>query len=306
MVFYYICTENDEKMKKIIEKDSSSRYLFHQISDIIEERGVMMVDYTSSLIINNEEYISPYSVIALCHRGSVETEYDLRPVQFRAHDISVMRPGHVMKNMTASDDYSAQLIVASADWLNNMRQQYLNHHLATQKAFDKHPNQHLSDEEYRQVCEVFNLLRTVCDMDGNYRKELIFSVFHTLMVLLTAFREEQGNKFQDVSRQLSPLFNAAVIEHFRESREVTFYARMFNLSPKYFSTLIKQETGISASEWIDRYVVLQAKYLLDHRRSLNIQQIANHLGFSEQASFSRFFKKETGQSPKEYREQNHR
>ena len=293
-------------MKNITEKDNSSRYLLHQMSDVIEERGVVMVDYTSSLIIDNEAYISPYSVIALCHRGSVESEYDLRPVQFRAHDISVMRPGHVVKNMTASDDYSAQLIVASADWLNSMRQQYLNHHLATQKAFDKHPNQHLSDEQYRQVCEVFNLLRTVCDMNGNYRKELIFSVFHTLMVLLSAFREEQGNALQDVSRQLSPQFNAAVIEHFRESREVTFYARMFNLSPKYFSTLIKQETGISASEWIDRYVVLQAKYLLDHRRSLNIQQIANHLGFSEQASFSRFFKKETGLSPKEYREQNQR
>ena len=293
-------------MKNITEKDNSSRYLLHQMSDVIEERGVVMVDYTSSLIIDNEAYISPYSVIALCHRGSVKSEYDLRPVQFRAHDISVMRPGHVVKNMTASDDYSAQLIVASADWLNSMRQQYLNHHLATQKAFDKHPNQHLSDEQYRQVCEVFNLLRTVCDMNGNYRKELIFSVFHTLMVLLSAFREEQGNALQDVSRQLSPQFNAAVIEHFRESREVTFYARMFNLSPKYFSTLIKQETGISASEWIDRYVVLQAKHLLDHRRSLNIQQIANHLGFSEQASFSRFFKKETGLSPKEYREYNHR
>lgn len=77
---------------------------------------------------------------------------------------------------------------------------------------------------------------------------------------------------------------------------------MFHLSPKYFSTLIKQETGISAGEWIDRYVVIQAKTLLEQERDLTIQQVADQMGFSEQASFSRFFKRHTGMTPKEYRE----
>jgi AraC-like DNA-binding protein len=77
---------------------------------------------------------------------------------------------------------------------------------------------------------------------------------------------------------------------------------MFHLSPKYFSTLIKQETGISAGEWIDRYVTLQAKELITRCRNHTIQQIADDLGFCEQASFSRFFKKQTGMTPTEYRE----
>ena len=66
--------------------------------------------------------------------------------------------------------------------------------------------------------------------------------------------------------------------------------------------LIKQETGVSAGEWIDRYVVLQAKALLNRMRNLSIQEITDRIGFSEQASFSRFFKRNTGISPKEYRE----
>ncbi|MBO7347039.1 MAG: AraC family transcriptional regulator [Bacteroidaceae bacterium] len=283
------------------DKDTSAR-LLHQLSDVIDERGTVFVDFSSSLIVSNEEYISPYSVVALCHSGYVRSEYDLRPVEFRSHDIAVMRPGHIIKNIDMSDDYRAELIVTPVSYLNTMRRQYMDHHLATHMSFDTHPCQHLNEEQYRQVCDAFGLVRTACNVDGVYRDELISSAFHTLMVLLSTYRYEQLESLQDNGRQLSSRFNEALIEHYRESREIGFYARMFNLSPKYFSTLIKQETGYGAGEWIDRYVVLQAKALLRRMRSLSIQEITDRLGFSEQASFSRFFKRNTGISPKEYRE----
>ena len=282
--------------------NASNHYLLHQISELIEERGVMVIDYTSNMIANKEAYISPYSVIALCEKGYARSEYDMKPVEFLTHDISVMHPGHVIKNIATSSDYTAQLIITSASCLNRMRQQYLDHHLATQKFFDMNPCQHLSEEQYQQVCNAFNLIRTACSVEGIYKEELLNSAFHTLMVLLSTYRHELYESQYDARRQLSPQFNEAVIEHYRHSREVGFYAHMFHLSTKYFSTLIKQETGISAGEWIDRYVVLQAKELLQRQRNLTIQQVADKMGFSEQASFSRFFKKQTGLSPTEYRE----
>ena len=281
---------------------NASNHLLHQISDVIEERGTIFVDIPNDMIVSNEEYISPYSVVALCHSGHLDSEYDLRRVNFQSHDISVMRPGHIIKNIAMSDDYSAQLIVTPVSFLNTMRRQYMDHHLATRKSFDTHPCEHLNDEQYRQVCDAFGLVRTACSVEGIYRDELISSAFHTLMVLLSTYRYEQLESLQDNGRQLSSRFNDALIEHYRESREVGFYARMFHLSPKYFSTLIKQETGFGAGEWIDRYVVLQAKALLNRMRNMSIQEVTDRLGFSEQASFSRFFKRNTGISPKEYRE----
>ena len=288
-------------MSESTGKHTFNRFL-HQYSNAIEESGTMFVDFSSDMIVGDEEYISPYSVIALCHSGHMECEYDLRPVEFHAHDIAVMRPGHIIRQIAKSDDYSVQLIVTPVSFLNTMRRQYMNHHLATRKSFDTHPCQHLNDEQYRQVCDAFNLVRTACGVQGIYRDELISSTFHTLMVLLSTYRYEQLEDMQDAGRQLSSRFNDALIEHYRESREVGFYARMFHLSPKYFSTLIKQETGYGAGEWIDRYVVLQAKALLNRMRNLSIQEITDRLGFSEQASFSRFFRRNTGMSPTEYRD----
>ncbi len=98
-------------------------------------------------------------------------------------------------------------------------------------------------------------------------------------------------------------FEEIIIQHHRESREVAFYARQLCLSPKYFASVIKELTGISATEWINRYVIVEAKWLLLHQRNKSIQQIANYLGFTEQSSFSRFFKRYEGVTPNAFRQQ---
>lgn len=52
---------------------------------------------------------------------------------------------------------------------------------------------------------------------------------------------------------------------------------------------------------ISTYITVRAKSLLDSREDYSIQQISDFLGFSEPSSFSRFFKRETGMNPKDYR-----
>jgi AraC-like DNA-binding protein len=77
---------------------------------------------------------------------------------------------------------------------------------------------------------------------------------------------------------------------------------MFDLTPKYFSAIIKKETGASAIKWISEYVTVQAKQLLDVRTDYTVLQVSRELGFSDQASFSRYFRKYTGMTPREYRD----
>ena len=107
----------------------------------------------------------------------------------------------------------------------------------------------------------------------------------------------------NADQQLLYRFQNAIVKHFRESREVQFYANLLCLSPKYFGSVIKQQTGITANEWISRYVIIQAKSWLRYRHDFSIQQICYELGFQDSAAFARYFKTNTGLSPKEYREQ---
>ncbi len=86
--------------------------------------------------------------------------------------------------------------------------------------------------------------------------------------------------------------------HCRE-RSVAFYAGKMFISPKYLSLVIKETTGRTAAEWIDDYVILEAKNLLRFSGK-NVQQIAYELNFPNQGSFGKYFKHLTGLSPTAY------
>lgn len=80
-----------------------------------------------------------------------------------------------------------------------------------------------------------------------------------------------------------------------------FSVQLACLSAKHFSAVIKEETGHTAAHWIHNQVVAEAKMLLHMRHDLTVQAISDMLGFDEQASFSRYFHRETGLYPTEFR-----
>ncbi|NJO25302.1 MAG: AraC family transcriptional regulator [Bacteroidia bacterium] len=75
---------------------------------------------------------------------------------------------------------------------------------------------------------------------------------------------------------------------FKRHRSVTFYAGKLNISPKHFSTIIKEQTGKTAGEWIDEIVMLEAKVLLQNKE-LTVGQVANELNFNDQSTFWQIF-----------------
>ena len=91
-----------------------------------------------------------------------------------------------------------------------------------------------------------------------------------------------------------------VSKHHVRERGVGYYADRLNLSPKYLSKVIKKVSGRSAPEWIDGFVVLEAKSLLRYS-GMSVKEIAAALNFNSQSLFYKFFLSHTGMSPSAYR-----
>ena len=117
------------------------------------------------------------------------------------------------------------------------------------------------------------------------------SKFHNLKDM------QQGQKNSIVER-----FIELVRQHYREERQIGFYADKLCITPKYLSKLVKENTGRSAGEWIENHVILDARAMLQSS-DMTIQQIATSLNFPNQSFFGKYFKRATGLSPKQYRNQ---
>ena len=97
-------------------------------------------------------------------------------------------------------------------------------------------------------------------------------------------------------------FTKLLGQHYKHERSVGFYARQLCITPKYLTTLIKRISGKSASEWIDSFVILEAKTLLKYS-DMSVQEIAYALNFPNQSFFGSYFKRNTGMSPSHYKAQ---
>ncbi len=95
-------------------------------------------------------------------------------------------------------------------------------------------------------------------------------------------------------------FMLSLYTNFKEHRDVKFYANRSGVSEKYFSTLIRQLSGSSPSEWIETVVVGEAKTLLSDAQ-YSIKEIASGLNFPDAPTFTKYFQRITGITPKAYR-----
>ena len=94
-----------------------------------------------------------------------------------------------------------------------------------------------------------------------------------------------------------------MVAHFRESREVKFYADKLNLHPYYFTRAIREASGgIAPAQWIEQYVITLAKKIMETQPDQSLKHIAIQLGFTDPTSFYRYFKHATGMTAKEYRD----
>ncbi len=128
---------------------------------------------------------------------------------------------------------------------------------------------------------------------------------HSLIGLISAWLRRQAHDRQQQERP-SPgqnylmAFSAAVESHFREQLSVEQYAHQVGITPAHLNNLTRRFTGHTAQEVVHQRLLLEAKRQLIYT-ALSAKQIAEGLGFSEPAYFSRFFKRLTGQSPRAFR-----
>ena len=250
------------------------------------------------------DIISPYLMVCINHSGTARALYDMQEVLFRPNEIAVVLPGHILRPLESSSDYRVTIIVHSPALCEELKTKRLTH---DRYKFHRIPACPLTEEEMEQFMYAVDLLEHICNASLQrypLRHEMLIAQTNVMTEMLNAFRREIDEKAVLESNKYG-IFNDfcdLLAMHYREQHEVGFYAEKLHLSPRYFSVVVKEVIGLSASDYIEEYIATQAKNILATRHELSVQQVSYLLGFAEAPSFCRFFKRVTGLRPKEYRE----
>ena len=117
-------------------------------------------------------------------------------------------------------------------------------------------------------------------------------LFHLQADTLAATRSREQTIFDR--------FIQLVNQHCREEHKISYYADRLCLTERYLGTVVRQTSGTTAKDWIDRALITQAKVLLRHSNH-SVLQISEELNFPNPAFFSKYFKRLTALTPLEYR-----
>ena len=167
---------------------------------------------------------------------------------------------------------------------------------------------HLSTEERRLFLECLERINAeLAHPVDNHTAEIVASHIQVLLDYLARFYERQFITRKKVNSDILSRFEILLKDYYDSGKgkdgipSVNYFADAVNLTPGYFGDMVKRETGKTAQELISLRMIDQAKQALSLTNS-DISEIAYSLGFQYPQHFSRMFKRVTGISPTQFRE----
>ena len=224
-----------------------------------------------------------------CRKGNVEVSLEDKHFQINPGDVYIYMASTLVHLLHKSEDAEGVMVEVDLDYIIPIVNRVIN--VENQLFMRKHPCISLSDKQRAHLEYLLDNLRERIEAEDvqevNLQQQRL-----TLELIKSMGQNKKDVIFQN--------FMLALFRLYRKERDVAYYARMQHITPRYFSTIIKEKSGNSALQWIVQMVITEAKQLLEGS-DLSIKEIADQLNFPTQSFFGKYFKQYVGISPKEYR-----
>lgn len=251
---------------------------------------------------NNFPVQAGMSIVLFCMEGEIHIRISLKEYVLRPNMFCVIITGMIFEVLSISYDFRGFMIATRTNFMpvTEKTTQVMSFYKSLR-------NRHCYTFAEKEVAEFVRVYRsakaTLQDADHPFRIPMLQSyvqiLYYRMLPIVTKEEESQSKYSHTRQEEIFQRFIGEVEKHYRKERSVKFYADLLCISPKYLSTVIYKISQQLAGEWIDAYVILEAKTLLKSGK-LTIQQISEQLNFSNQSFFGKFFKRCAGMSPKDY------
>lgn len=254
-------------------------------------------------------YVKAFSYV-LVLSGTARLSVDEVGYAVKACDLCVLTPLHLTFFSQMSDSFRCLILCVEKRFVDRMNTMDIQHRIVRGMNLHLSPVVSLeaSDAEVVRQC-MENLRRQLGRTSHRYYLEILQNA-------LTGFYLEVDNVLDRYVAEESTVggvqqhyaavlqrFISLLMENYREKHTVGFYAERMHYTPQYLTEIVKRQTGRTVNDFIFEMLYCEARNLLNVSDA-SVQQIAEELNFSDQAAFSKFFKRRSGMSPLEFRKIN--
>ena len=249
----------------------------------------------SSSVYEKISFGTPYRTdapqVLLAEEGDAKVKFFHKPFLVKKGDLILKPAGTLFSIQSVSKDWKMRMVEFRMP--QAMRKKYLFFHLDIIE---------LSNRNFQRIKSHFDMITDYL----NEREKLACSIEHQVLAMLNFINIVYADKLRSRKRKkrVEILFEDFMEELLKEkdtfSRNASYYADKLKIAPGYLGNAVREASGKSVQHWINSMTLHTAQELLAGN-SDSIKNLATKLGFEEASSFSRFFKKHTGQTPMEYR-----
>ncbi|MCS2954088.1 AraC family transcriptional regulator [Bacteroides thetaiotaomicron] len=265
---------------------------------------VLSLDYIKEGIRCAPIHRETFYCIILITNGNEEVSVNGHKRLVRTGDVICSRPGEVWHWQSDPKLEGMVLIFEEAFLLSFFNDPQFLERFAYLRPDRTSPFLHPDKVLQERLHHLLMLMKTEIDDNENKDQHILRAMlYETLMLLVRAENindYEQAMNDVSISRYVGD-FVRMVDAEYSVRHDVDYYANKLCITPNYLNKIIKQTLGTTAKVHIQKKVSDEAVRLLIYT-SLTVTEIAEYLHFESSSYFVRFFKKQTGQTPLQYRE----
>lgn len=242
----------------------------------------------------NEPRKVDVTTFILMDKGESRAIVEGKEYQLQAPCLAVVMPNQTYCLLEASDDLEVRAIIMSNNFTLNLMSSNLNNMILENPVIDI-SSDIISFNTYYNV-----LLHTV---RSSFKSSHLESAKHLTMSMLYFYARKLEHLEKDKKKReiVFDRFCDDVRKFYKINRSIPFYSGRLAVSSKYLNDIVKEKTGITANEYIDRQTIIECKALLSST-DMSILKISLMMHFPSYSVFGKFFKRMTGLTPTEYRE----
>lgn len=266
----------------------------------------LRVNHSYNFLIREYPAVLGCFILNLVIEGECLLENNGKELTIKPHDLFIYLPGSSLRIIKSTENYKAISLILEEQAVYQSSVAGILLQTLCLPMSDYISNLRLPEKLFKRISSLMEDCIEYLYSEHILQRQAIYFTVSLILSDLVDFVEKLNGKILPQSLNVNTVikFFRLLILNYKTKHDISFYSSQLHITNTHLSRVVKRTTGKTVMDHINRMITMNACWMLSSSDK-SINHIADELNFSDQASFSKFFKRQKGFTPSEYRNKFH-